>query len=190
VDRIIVAGLGNPGAEYESTRHNLGFQVIDELCQRFHRSLRAGHGDYLISWARIETKDVALIKPMAYVNNSGEAIVDALREFHVGQKDLLIISDDFTLPLGVVRIRPKGSDGGHNGLYSIIYHLRSDEFPRLRCGIKKEVMPPKDEMAGFVLSAFDADEEPRAKEMITRAAEAVIEFAFGGIARAMNRFNA
>lgn len=189
MDRIIIAGLGNPGAEYENTRHNLGFQVIDELCGRLHRSLRAGHGDYLISWAQVGAKDVALIKPTAYVNNSGEAILDALQEFQVGPKDLLIICDDFALPLGAVRIKPKGSDGGHNGLYSIIYHLRSDEFPRLRCGIKKEVMPPKEEMAGFVLSAFDADEEPKVNDMIMRAAEAVMEFVNEGIARAMNRFN-
>lgn len=189
MDRIIIAGLGNPGAEYEHTRHNLGFQVVEELCRKLRCPLRAGKGDYLISWARAGTSELALVKPMTYMNNSGEAIADVLQKFRVDQKDMLVVCDDFTLPLGTLRIRPKGSDGGHNGLYSIIYHLRSTEFPRLRCGIRKEVMPLKDEMADFVLSAFDPEEEPGVRNMVTRAAEAVIEFGCSGISRAMNRFS-
>ncbi len=187
--RISVAGLGNPGAEYESTRHNIGFQVVDILCRRLHKPPRAGTGNYLISWARVDSTEVALLKPMTYMNNSGEAVADALQTFQVDQSDLLVICDDLALPMGTLRFRQKGSDGGHNGLYSIIYHLRSDEFPRLRCGVRKEVMPPKQEMVDFVLSAFDAGEVSAADDMIARAAEAVIEFAYAGIARAMNRFN-
>ena len=189
MERIIVAGLGNPGAEYENTRHNVGFQVVEELCRRPRRAFQAGRGDYQISWACGEGKDLALIKPMTYMNNSGEAILDALRELRVDRKHLLVICDDLALPLGALRIRSRGSDGGHNGLYSIIYHLGSEEFPRLRCGIRKDVMPPKESMADFVLSPFDNAEQPKAKEMVLRAAKAVMEFASTGIVRTMNSFN-
>lgn len=123
------------------------------------------------------------------MNNSGSAIGDVLLDYGSSPDRLAVIFDDLALPLGTIRIRPKGSDGGHNGLRSIIYHLSMDAFPRIRCGIKQEVMPPKSRMVDFVLSPFDEGEKEAANEMVDRAADAAIEFATSGIALTMNKFN-
>jgi len=189
VDRIILVGLGNPGSEYETTRHNLGFNVIDVLCGRLGKSLRSGKGEYLFASGQVGGKGILLVKPMTYMNNSGDAVEDVLSEYESSPDRLLVVCDDFDLPLGAIRIRPKGSDGGHNGLRSVIYHLMTDAFPRIRCGIRQEVMPSKHKMVDFVLSPFGEEEQETVNRMVERAADAVIEFATQGIAPAMNRFN-
>ena len=189
MESIVVVGLGNPGEEYHNTRHNVGFLVIDELCRRFKKNLKSGEGDYLLAHARIGDRAAILVKPLTYMNNTGIAVAEVLERFNTPQQHALVVADDFALPLGTLRIRTKGSDGGHNGLYSVIYHLNTNKFPRVRCGIKKDVMPPKTEMADFVLSPFEDDEHERVKDMVGRAADAVTEFATSGIARTMNRFN-
>jgi len=188
VSRILVVGLGNPRAEYRNTRHNVGFQVIDLLCRRSQKELRPGKGEYHIAWVSVDGNEVGLVQPLTYMNRSGEAVVDAMRQCEVSPEGLLVVCDDIMLPLGSLRIRSRGSDGGHNGLSSIIYHLQTEAVPRLRCGIRKKQMPPQD-MADFVLSPFDADEERSVREMIARAGEACIEVVAAGLARAMNRFN-
>ena len=185
--RALLFGLGNPGTGYDNTRHNLGFRVIDALCQRLRTRLTPGNGDYRIAWATVGATDVGLIEPLTYMNNSGEAVADALEQYGTSLSEIVVICDDFALPLGTLRLRASGSDGGHNGLYSIIYHLQSDAFPRLRCGIRVEEMPPKEKMAEFVLSPFGKAEEPTVSAMVSRACDVCIAFAASGIARATIR---
>jgi PTH1 family peptidyl-tRNA hydrolase len=189
VDPLIVVGLGNPGSEYEETRHNVGFLVVDELCRRFRKNVRPGKGDYLLASVHTGVKEIVLVKPLTYMNNSGVAVRDVLEQYEVSQERIVVVVDDFALPLGTLRVRARGSDGGHNGLYSIIHHLNSDEFPRIRCGIRQEVMPPTSMRAGFVLSPFLPVEREKVMEMIQRAGDAVMELLNSGLARAMNRFN-
>lgn len=189
MDSIIVVGLGNPGTEYDGTRHNVGFEVVDELTRRLKTPLRSGRGEYLIASRRAEGKCIILAKPMTYMNNSGTAIKELLDGYGVPLDRLIVIVDDVALRLGTIRVRARGSDGGHNGLYSIIYQLNSHEFPRVRCGIRQGVMPPNNRMAEFVLSPFESVERKTVEGMIAKAADAVLEFTETGIARTMNRFN-
>jgi PTH1 family peptidyl-tRNA hydrolase len=137
----------------------------------------------------MEGKSVALAKPTTYMNNSGIAVKELMEEFGVSSGQLIVITDDFALPLGSIRVRSKGSDGGHNGLYSIIYQLGANDFPRIRCGIRKAEMPAKEKMAEFVLAQFDRGEEAEVKAMVLRAAEAAATFVTDGIEQTMNTFN-
>lgn len=186
---ILVIGLGNPGTEYEATRHNVGFTVVEELSRRWKKPFSPGTGEYLATRARVEEKQLVLVKPLTYMNNSGLAVAEALERYEASPEQIIVVADDFALPLGRLRLRPGGSDGGHNGLYSIIYHLQSDEFPRLRCGIGQQEPPRASDAADFVLSPFGPEEVDTVREMIGRAADAVMEFALAGIERAMNRCN-
>ena len=186
---MLVVGLGNPGWEYEKTRHNVGFRVIDELCARFRKELSPGKGDYAFALASAGGKDIVLVKPLTFMNNSGVAVVDALEKFGMSVGELLVVSDDFALPLGTLRLREAGSDGGHNGLSSVIYQLGTEQFARLRCGIGKESAPAGEERAEFVLAPFDDEELAAVTAMIPRAADGVIECVTAGIARAMTKVN-
>ncbi len=184
---IAIFGLGNPGREYEMTRHNVGFMVVDALAEKIGFSFKPGRGDYLIGSGRHAGKEILLVKPLTYMNNSGVAVKDVVERYKIELRDILVICDDLNLPLGVIRIRQKGSDGGHNGLYSIIYHLKSIEFPRLRCGIGN--LEKMKNMVDFVLSKFDGDEIEILNEMIAKAVDATLCFISDGILVAMNRFN-
>lgn len=185
-----IVGLGNPGSEYENTRHNVGFSVLDALARSLEVSWIGGKGDYLLSRSRYCDKEIGLVKPLTYMNNSGLAVADLVERYETALQNVLIICDDYNLPLGRLRIRAKGSDGGHNGLYSIIYHLGAEEFPRLRCGIASENVPGgKEAMSDYVLSGFEADERPVVRRMIPRAAEAALFCAAEGIDQAMSRYN-
>ncbi len=187
---FVIIGLGNPGSEYEGTRHNIGFAVIDALAEQLDIHLRGGRGEYVIGLKEIEQAKIALVKPLTYMNNSGIAVREIVDWYKISLQDILVITDDFQLPLGSIRIRQKGSDGGHNGLYSIIYHLQSNEFPRLRCGIASDAMPKnKKEMPEFVLSPFQKKEDEIVQEMIINARSAVNEAIINGTETAMNRFN-
>lgn len=183
-------GLGNPGQEYEGTRHNIGFAVIDRLSRQTRIPLKPGKGEYLLgsgSWGNLE---IGLVKPLTFMNNSGDAVLDIRSRYHVPLERFLIICDDFQLPLGRLRIRPDGSDGGHNGLASVIYHLKSDSFPRLRCGIGSTHVPGnKAFMARFVLEPFAPDEQPTVNTMIEHASEAALDVAADGLEAAMSRHN-
>lgn len=189
MDPILVVGLGNPGTEYECTRHNVGFRVIDELARRLKTPWKPGKGEYSFASRSVGGKDVVLGKPLTYMNNSGLAVSDLLERYHVGLQDMIVVVDDFALPLGTIRVRAGGSDGGHNGLSSIIYSLNTDGFSRIRCGIGQEAMPPKENMAEFVLSPFESEEMDRVEKMVARAADAALEFVESGIGQTMNRFN-
>jgi len=186
---IVVVGLGNPGSEYETTRHNIGFQVADALSLRWKKPFKPGKGDYVVARGEIGGRPVVLAKPLTYMNNSGLAVQDVLERYDATPGALLVIVDDVALPLGVLRFRARGTDGGHNGLASVMYQLQSDEFFRLRCGIMQEAMPPKTVLADFVLSRFDPEEIDPVRAMIVRAADAVTEFVVSGAASAMNKYN-
>ena len=187
---VMFTGLGNPGREYESTRHNIGFRILDALSEDLKIPLNPGKGDYEYGVGSFKTIEVGLLKPLTYMNNSGEAVLDIRDRYDIPLERFLILCDDFQLPLGHLRLRPFGSDGGHNGLASVIYHLKSNSFPRLRCGIASEHMPAdKALMARFVLEPFDRSEEAAVSTMIERAAEAALMVASDGLERTMNFFN-
>lgn len=183
----IVLGLGNPGAEYAHTRHNIGFDVIDILASR-HRirlNLHRDHARYGLG--RIADVPVLLAKPMTYMNRSGEAARALLQRYPLEPARLLVIVDDVALPPGKIRVRPSGSDGGHNGLESIIQCLGTQAFPRVRVGIGS---PPPGQMVEYVLSRFSPQEQPIIEEALQRAADAVEVAIAEGVQAAMNRFNA
>jgi PTH1 family peptidyl-tRNA hydrolase len=185
-----IVGLGNPGAEYDGTRHNIGFGVIDALCGRLGTKLFAGRGEYLISFTTYQGRKVGLVKPTTYMNNSGVAVVDLVARFKATPENILVVCDDFQLPLGNLRLRQRGTDGGHNGLYSIIYHLKEQGFPRLRCGIEGKTIPrKKTEKTQYVLSLFEPSEKSIVDEMLAKARNASLTFITEGIATAMNKFN-
>ena len=182
---LAVVGLGNPGRKYRNARHNLGFRVADAVAGRLGSKWKKGGGPYrLATWP---DQDVMLVKPTTYMNNSGIAVLDLLDGYDLAPEQLLVIADDLNLPLGAVRVRRKGSDGGHNGLASIIRLLESERFPRMRLGIGPQ--PEDQDLVGFVLSPFDEAEVPVVEEMVARAADAVQVIAVSGIDAAMNRFN-
>jgi peptidyl-tRNA hydrolase, PTH1 family len=186
---VLVAGLGNPGSMYRRTRHNVGFMVIEELAARLRCGARPGKGEYEFAECQIGGAPVILLAPTTYMNASGEAVLDALEHFRIPPDRLLVIADDLALSLGTLRVRAAGSDGGHNGLASIIYQLGTEAFPRLRCGIGREERPAKEETADFVLSPFGSDEEEVARAMILRAADAVTTIVESGLDRTMTLYN-
>jgi PTH1 family peptidyl-tRNA hydrolase len=189
VPHILVAGLGNPGNMYRRTRHNTGFMVIEELAARLRCAVRPGKGEYEYAEGSVGGLPVTLLAPTTYMNASGEAVLDALEYFRVPPDRLLVIADDLALPLGTLRLRVSGSDGGHNGLASVIYQLETEGFPRLRCGIGPEGKPAKEATADFVLSPFASTEEEAVREMILRAADAVTTTIESGLDRAMTLYN-
>jgi peptidyl-tRNA hydrolase, PTH1 family len=189
VGSTLIVGLGNPGAEYAGTRHNTGFMVVDLLAQRHRLQFRPARGDYWYATLARGDDVMTLVKPVTYMNRSGSAVIQALEQFGFSVGDLVVVVDDFALPLGVLRLRPGGSDGGHNGLASIIYSLQDDQFARIRCGIRQDVMPPKDQTAQFVLAPFDPAEHSAVAAMIDRAADAAQEIQRSGLERAMGLFN-
>jgi len=184
-EKHLIVGLGNPGARYAETRHNVGFKVVERLAEKLNLSFRAGKGDYLIASGAAE---VLLLKPMTYMNNSGMAVRHATDYFDIEVARLLIVFDDYQLPLGKLRLRPGGSDGGHNGMASVIQHLGTPDVPRLRLGIGAEFA--KGETADYVLAAFSRAEDKLLPEIYDRAVEAVRCFIRDGMPQAMNRFNA
>lgn len=180
-----IVGLGNPGSEYTGTRHNVGFEVVDELAKRWRARLKSWKS--LANLAVVQEHEVVLVEPKTFMNASGEA-VGKLAAFHkIAPSDLLVIVDEVQLPLGRLRLRRSGSAGGHNGLKSVIQHL-GVEFPRLRIGVGRG--DPRWDLADHVLSRFAAGEKPAVEEAIGRAADAVEMFVAQGIEPAMNRFNA
>jgi PTH1 family peptidyl-tRNA hydrolase len=188
---IAIIGLGNPGNEYDWTRHNVGFMVVDALCEVLSAEFEAGKGDYLIAAARSHGVPISLVKPLTYMNNCGLAVADVVDRYGLDLRDALIVSDDFNLALGKIRLRPKGSDGGHNGLYSIIYQLQTEEFSRLRCGIGTPIPSGQEfDATSFVLSVFNRDEKPAVRKMVESARDAALCFSTEGINAAMDRWNA
>ena len=183
----LIVGLGNPGRDYEHTRHNVGFQVAEELARRYRVTLK-NHAKWKARAVRIPDfgEGVLLAEPTTFMNLSGWAVRE-LASFHkLAPPDLLIIYDDADLPLGRLRLRASGSAGGHNGLKSIIQELGTSEFPRLRVGVGRQ----DGELKHHVLGRFDSDEKPQIDAAVKRAADAAEVFVKENILAAMNQYNA
>lgn len=183
----LVVGLGNPGERYRRTRHNVGFMVVDALAAR----CRAGKGrEEHAAWVAdglLGGKPALLAKPLSFMNRSGGPVSSLLAAYHAEPKDLVVVLDDVALELGTLRIRERGSHGGHNGLRSIVEALGTEDFPRVRVGIRKGELP--EDLAEYVLSDFPAEEVLVVQEVVGQAADAAECLAREGAATAMNRFN-
>jgi len=184
---ILLVGLGNPGSEYAATRHNIGFMVVDRLAERWRVRFRGGRGEYVAGESDVGGQEVALVKPVTYMNLSGVAVSDAVARYGIELSRLLVIHDDIHLPYGKLRLRPQGSDGGHNGVASIIYHLGTEAFPRLRVGVGAAF--PKNQRVHYVLSPFTPEEQKELPLLIEAAADAAVVFVNEGLNAAMNKFN-
>ena len=184
----LVVCLGNPGDEYENTRHNVGFAVADELGERGHFPIQRLRHRALTQAADIGGERVLVMKPVTYMNLSGEAVGDAARFYKIPADHVLVVSDDVSLPVGKLRLRRGGSAGGHNGLKNIIQHLGTDQFPRIMVGVGEKPHPDYD-MARWVLGKFQGEDRKTMDKAVERAADAVECVLRDGMDKAMNRFN-
>lgn len=185
---FIVAGLGNPDKKYTLTRHNSGFLCVDMLSQKSGFSVTRLKFKSLIGETVINGHRCIVMKPQTYMNNSGEAIRECASFYKIPPEKVIIIYDDISLDVGKMRIRRKGTDGGHNGIKSIIYHLNSDNFPRIKLGVGKKPHPDFD-LADWVLSSFKKDELAKLEPALENACKAVELIVGGDIDSAMNKFN-
>lgn len=184
---FMIAGLGNPGREYDNTRHNVGFAAIDVLADRYQIDVREKKHRALCGKGMIEGEKVILIKPQTYMNLSGESI-RAVKDFYRLESDqIIVIFDDVSLPPGQLRVRRGGSAGGHNGIKSIIAHLGTQEFPRIKVGIGMK--PAEMDLAAYVLSRFSQNEQKLMDEAFRDAGAAAVTIMAEGVERAMNMFN-
>jgi len=183
----IIAGLGNPGLRYANTRHNVGFIVLDMLADKLGIKVTKAKHKALIGEGTLAGEKIVLAKPQTYMNLSGESILELKNWYKVEDSRIIIIYDDIDLDIGVLRIRPSGSAGTHNGMRSIIEHLKSQDFPRVRLGIGR---PPQDwDLKDYVLSTFRDDEIPKLKDACQRAVEGVELIITKGVNYAMSRCN-
>ena len=184
----IIAGLGNPGKKYVGTRHNMGFEALDAVAAKYDIAIKKAKFNALYGEGTIEGEKVVLVKPQTFMNLSGESIREFKSWYKTDDSKIIIIYDDVSLPVGKMRIRPKGSAGGHNGMKSIIYQLGSEDFPRIKIGVGSPQNPDFD-LADYVLGKFTKAE---VKELIQKAidtADAVGEIIKNGIEKAMTKYN-
>jgi PTH1 family peptidyl-tRNA hydrolase len=182
---IAIIGLGNPGDQYANTKHNAGFWVVDELVSRQKLSYKLGKGPFV--FAQHQRREALMIKPTTGMNLSGIAVKDVVNRWDLLSSDIHVVVDDVDLPLGTIRIRPKGGDGCHRGMENIIYQLSSDQFPRIRLGIgTDENMRPAEK---FVLKPFRSKDKANAEAMVNRGADALENLLVHGLNRTMNHFN-
>ena len=184
--KFLIVGLGNIGDEYAHTRHNIGFDVVDRLAKNHGVVFSVDRHAYRAE-VKIKGKTFILLKPVTYMNLSGKAVKHHLRAEKMEPAHTLIVTDDLALPVGKIRIKPKGSDGGHNGLKSINEHLLNTEYPRLRIGIGSDFA--KGRQSDYVLGKWKPNEEPLIAETIDKAVAAIEEFGLAGIQNAMNKYN-
>jgi len=185
-----VVGLGNPGLKYEFTRHNIGFRIVDSLAQDIEAEFKKVKSYYsLISRGMINNQKVILIKPQTFMNLSGRAVSKVVSYYKIPLQDLLIVYDDLNLELGQVRIRKKGSAGGHMGMESIMQYLNSEDVPRLRIGIGNPSVNFNFNCVSYVLSNFNGDEKDKIKKVIQLSAEATKTIIEDGFEKAMRKYN-
>ena len=185
---FIIVGLGNPGKEYENTRHNAGFNSIDVLAGKYNISIREAEHKALVGKGYIEGQKVILVKPQTYMNNSGEAVREITDYYKVDpESELIVLYDDISLPVGTLRIRDKGSAGGHNGIKSLIQHLGTQVFLRIKVGVGDKI--PEMDLVNHVLGHFNKDDAEVMKESFTKAAQATVMMLGGDIEKAMNIYN-
>lgn len=186
-DNPLIVLLGNPGDRYSATRHNIGWWVGDVLVERRRLKFKPGPGDYDIAEGRIGGRRASLLKATTYMNESGRAVAQYADRFGLFPQDLIVVADDIDLPLGQIRIRARGSSGGHNGLASVIEYVGSEEIARCRCGVGP--VPAGGDAAEFVLDPFGAGELIMARQMAACAADAVETMVARGVSVAANTFN-
>ena len=184
----LLVGLGNPGDKYDNTRHNVGFAAIDQLAEELRVPVQKLKYRALTQTVELGGAKVLLMKPVTYMNLSGEAVGEAARFFKIPADHVLVLSDDVSLPVGKLRIRKGGSAGGHNGLKSIIQHLGTDQFPRVKIGVGEKPHPDYD-MADWVLGKFAGEDLKTITQAIQRAGKAAECYIHDGPDQAMNRFN-
>ena len=199
MNKVLIVGLGNPGAEYDNTRHNIGFKILDAFADSLkgNSPLSQGRGAggegfessrlAFTAEGKIKNKNFILIKPTTFMNLSGKAVNYYLQQEKIPLSNLLVVTDDIALPLGQIRLRPKGSDGGHNGLTSINEVLETNNYSRLRFGIGNEY--PKGGQVNFVLGKWSSDEEKLIQPRIQLAVDAIKDFGLMGIEKTMNAYN-
>lgn len=184
----LIVGLGNPGKEYEHTRHNVGFDAIEKIASRNNISLNKMKFNSVYGSGMIGNEKVVIAKPQTYMNNSGVAVAEIKNFFKIENKNIIVIVDDIDIDFAKIRIKQKGSAGSHNGLKSIISHLNAQDFPRIKIGVGKKKHPSQD-LADFVLSRFDKEEQPDILDAIEKSAIAVEDIINNSILDAMNKYN-
>ncbi len=178
-------GLGNPGKRYENTRHNIGYLIVDHFSNDDKIPLKSGKGDYYYKEMLYKDQEFLICKPTTYMNRSGRAVRQIVEHFSLSVEDLLIICDDFNLPFGTIRFRKKGSDGGHNGLKSVIYQLQTENFDRFRLGIGTDFS----DAITFVLENFSKKERTQLNDLLPISTEALKYWIENGIEKTMNIYN-
>ncbi|WP_099224483.1 aminoacyl-tRNA hydrolase [Listeria costaricensis] len=182
----MIIGLGNPGRKYERTRHNVGFMVVDELSFRYQTPWKKTKFNGMVSQLNINGEKVLLVKPLTFMNASGECVRPLMDYYDIQPEDIVVVYDDLDLPVGRIRLRAKGSAGGHNGMKSIIQHLKTQEFNRIRVGIDR---PTSGEIIHYVLGDFPKAEQPTIIEAIKQSASAIEDFTKIPFLEVMNRYN-
>lgn len=183
----IIVGLGNPGKQYEGTRHNIGFSVIYSISDEYNIRIDSKKHKALIGKGVIEGEKVILAMPLTYMNLSGESVREIMDYYKCSPEDIIVIYDDISLDVGKLRIRSKGSAGGHNGIKNIISHLETDVFDRIKVGVGEK--PKGMDLADYVLGRFSKDEQTSIKDSVERARDAVSVILAEGINSAMNKYN-
>ena len=184
----LIVGLGNPGRGYARSRHNVGWRIVDAFAEKFRIDISKHEKEALIGSGRVAGGSVILAKPLTYMNRSGDAVKLLTNAYLESLHDLMVVYDDFDLPLGKLRIRERGSPGTHNGMRSIVESLATESFPRLRCGVRGANYV-EDRLRDYVLDDFEESELPIVNRSIERALDALLLFARGDLKRAMNEFN-
>lgn len=182
----MIVGLGNPGKKYERTRHNVGFMVVDEISYRFRVPWKSSKFNGMVSQLIINGEKVLLVKPLTFMNVSGECVRPLMDYYQIAIEDLIVVYDDLDLPVGKIRLRQKGSAGGHNGMRSLIQHLKTQDFNRIRVGIDR---PPKGEIIHYVLGDFQKIEQPDIIAAIKKSADAIEDATKLPFIDVMNRYN-
>ena len=181
----IIIGLGNIGREYENTRHNAGFMAIDKLAQMLEMDFNQEKFSAYFAKKKIDGEDIILLKPTTYMNNSGIALRQCMDFYKVSSEDILVLYDDMDMPVGKLRLRQKGSAGGHNGIKSIIQNLGGDKFPRVKVGVGQ----PKDNLVNHVLGKFSKEDREHIEKVIPVVSDAIVEIVKNDAKESMNKFN-
>ena len=183
----LIVGLGNPTDKYEGTRHNVGFEVIDRIADEYGIGMDTLKHKGIYGKGKIDGITVILLKPMTYMNLSGESVLAVAAYYKIAAEDIIVIYDDINLEVGRLRVRGKGSAGGHNGIKNLIAHLHTEEFPRVRIGVGMK--PPKMDLADYVLSRFSNDDIEKMEEGYDRAVKATVMLVKDELEQAMNEYN-
>jgi PTH1 family peptidyl-tRNA hydrolase len=183
----VIVGLGNPGKKYEDTRHNVGFMTIDKISKKWGIPVTQNKFRALVGEGRIDFERVLLVKPQTYMNLSGESVAEVLHFYKLTADDILVIYDDLDLPVGKLRLREKGSAGGHNGIKSLIQHLGTQEFKRIKIGIDRP--EPGRSVSDYVIGSFPSSDKPAIDEAVDIAAQACAMWMKDSFSNVMNKFN-